>query len=246
MIKKKDITVVIPMAGMGKRFSEVGYKDPKPFIDVYGLPMIQRVVENLNLEVQFVFLVQKEIINDYRVDLLLNTITKKPKIIEVNGITEGPACTALLAKDFIDKNPLMIINCDQIIHDFNPDNIVDFLNLSRADGLLGTFISNSPKNSYVKLDEFGFILETKEKKQISNIATNGLHFWVNGEDFISSTEEMIYSNDRTNGEFYIAPSYNYLIKKGKKILPFFYNLHFPIGTPEDLDSYKIKMLHGDI
>lgn len=246
MIRKEDVTVVIPMAGMGKRFSDVGYHDPKPLIDVLGIPMIQRVIENINLKVQFVFLVQRETVKDYKVDSLLKNITKEPKIIEIEGITEGPACTALLSKEFIGKNPLMIINCDQVIHDFNPDFLIDFLNLSGADGLLGAFISNSPKNSYVKIDEFGFISEIKEKKQISNVATNGLHFWINGEDFIDSVEEMIHNNDRTNGEFYIAPSYNYLIKKGKKFLPFFYNLHFPIGTPEDLDSYKRKMKHGNI
>ena len=55
---------------------------------------------------------------------------------------------------------------------------------------------------------------------------------------------MIEANETYNNEFYIAPSYNYLIKNGKKILPFFYNLHYPIGTPEDLLKYQETFKNG--
>ena len=90
----------------------------------------------------------------------------------------------------------------------------------------------------MKLDPHGEVTEIKEKIVISNIATNGLHFWKNGKDFVYSAKEMINAEERYNNEFYIAPSYNYLIKTNKKILPYFYNLHFPIGTPEDLKIYQ--------
>ena len=47
---KQEFNIVVPMAGRGYRFVEQGYTDPKPFIDVNGKPMIQRVIENLNIE----------------------------------------------------------------------------------------------------------------------------------------------------------------------------------------------------
>ena len=82
------------------------------------------------------------------------------------------------------------------------------------------------------------MVEVKEKIVISNLATNGLHYWKHGKYFVKSAEEMIAQNDRYNGEFYVAPTYNYLIKDGKKVLPYFFNLHFPIGVPEDLEKYQ--------
>ena len=133
---------------------------------------------------------------------------------------------------------MIIVNCDQIIRDFNISNFLEFVEVNQADGVLGAFISSSKKNSYMKLDANGEVIELKEKIVISNIATNGLHFWKNGLDFISSASEMINNNERYNNEFYIAPTYNYLINRGKKILPYFYNLHMPIGTPEDLKKYE--------
>ena len=48
-----------------------------------------------------------------------------------------------------------------------------------------------------------------------------MHFWKCGKDFVSSVKEMIAAGEKYNNEFYIAPTYNYLIKDGKKILPFF-------------------------
>ena len=68
-----------------------------------------------------------------------------------------------------------------------------------------------------------------------------MHFWKHGKDFVSSSEQMISLNDKYSNEFYVAPSYNYLIKEGKKILPFYYNLHFPIGIPEDLMFFEEKI-----
>jgi dTDP-glucose pyrophosphorylase len=232
------INVIIPMAGAGKRFADVGYTIPKPFIPVKGKPMVQSVVENLNIDGNYIFIIQKEHSVGGNLQIFLNSIKPGCVIIEVDELTQGPACTALLAENYIDNNPLIIVNCDQMIHDFDVTKLIEFSNVNNTDGVLGAFISTSKKNSYMKLDPQGEVTEVKEKIVISNTATNGLHFWNNGKDFVSSTKEMIEAGEKYNNEFYIAPTYNYLIKNGKKILPYFYNLHFPIGTPEDLNKYK--------
>ncbi len=232
------VNVIIPMAGAGKRFSDVGYDIPKPYIPVNGKPMVQSVVENLNIDSRHIFIIQKQHAVDNDLQLFLESIKPGCVVIEVDELTEGPACTALLAEEYIDDSPLIIVNCDQMIHDFDVNKLLEFCDKNEADGILGAFISSSKKNSYMKLDPQGEVTEVKEKIVISNIATNGLHFWKNGKNFVSSVKEMIKVGERYNNEFYIAPSYNYLIKDGKKILPFFYNLHWPIGVPEDLNKYK--------
>jgi dTDP-glucose pyrophosphorylase len=232
------MNIIIPLAGEGKRFSNVGYNIPKPFISVNEKPMIQSVVENLNIEGNYIFIIQKKHSIEFNLQLFLKSIKPNCVVIEIDEITEGPACTALLAEEYIDDSPLIIVNCDQMIHDFDVHKLEEFVRVKKLDGVLGAFISTSDKNSYMLLDNEGKIIQIKEKIVISNIATNGLHFWKNGKDFVYSTKEMIKSNEKYNGEFYIAPTYNYLINKGKHILPYFYNLHFPIGTPEDLNKYK--------
>jgi dTDP-glucose pyrophosphorylase len=233
------INVIIPMAGEGKRFSDVGYTIPKPFIPVNKKPMVQSVVENLDIDGKHIFIIQKKHSVGNSLQTFLKALKPDSVVIEIDELTEGPASTALLASEYIDNDvPLIIVNCDQMIHDFDVNKLLEFCDKNQADGILGAFISSSKKNSYMKLDPQGEVIEVKEKIVISNTATNGLHFWKHGKDFVSSASEMIKAGERYNNEFYIAPTYNYLIKDGKKILPFFYNLHWPIGVPEDLNKYK--------
>ena len=229
------------MAGAGFRFTSAGYKKYKPFIEVNEDTMVREVIRNLNCpEYRFIFIINTDQISEDEFESHLRGENNLAyKIITVDKITEGPACSALAAKEYINnEDSLIIINCDQIIWDFNPSYIDSFVRVTEADGFLGCFLSSSKKNSYIKVDPNGEVLEVKEKIVISNLATNGLHYWKHGRYFVESAEEMVSHNDRYNGEFYVAPTYNYLIKRGKKILPYFFNLHFPIGIPEDLKKYQ--------
>ena len=58
--------ILIPMAGEGSRFKKEGYTFPKPLIDVNGKPMIQCVIENLDFDAHYIFLVRKEHIEKYK------------------------------------------------------------------------------------------------------------------------------------------------------------------------------------
>lgn len=225
------------MAGRGSRFSKEGYSLPKPLIEFNGKTMIENVLENLNLDANYIFIVHQDHIEKFGIDEILKKIKPNSKIISVNEVTEGAACTALLAEKYIDDKTLMIINCDQMIHDFSFQHIIEFLEYTKSDGLLGTYLSTSPKNSFLKVDENGIVTQVEEKVVISDIALIGLHIWKNGKDFVISAKEMIKNNDTYNGEFYISKTFNYLIKKGKKILPYFFNLYHSIGTPTDLKKY---------
>jgi dTDP-glucose pyrophosphorylase len=241
------MNILIPMAGLGTRFSSSHPDKIKPLIEVCGEPMIQKVLKNLNQQedINFIIITLKIISENQEFIKILKNLNIKYTLINIDEKTDGPACTCLLAKEYIKDEPLIIVNCDQIILDFNLKNLLNFSKLNDADGVIGVFHSNSRKNSYVKLGEDLTIQEVREKIVISNIATNGLHFWKNGNDFIKSAEEMISKDDRYSNEFYVAPSYNYMIKNGKKILPYYYNLHYPIGIPEDLIYFE-KYIYENI
>lgn len=223
--------IVILSAGQGSRFKNSEYINPKPLIEWDGKTMTQHVIENFKDNNISIVLIKKDehIVNDSEI-----------KTISIDYITEGPACTAYLSKNIINMDmELIIVNCDQIILDFD---MKLFLNFSRNfDAVLGCFVSKKPNNSYVRVDEENLVVEVKEKEVISNIATNGLHYWKKAKYFFNSFEEMYKNKDTTNGEYYVAPTFNYLIKNGDRVGIFMFNQHHPIGTPEDLTKYlKIK------
>lgn len=235
--------VLIPMAGEGSRFVKEGYTFPKPLIDVDGKPMIQRVVENLDFECEYIFLVRKNHLEEYDgLKETLNRITNnRTQIVVVGGLTEGAACTALLAKDFINNDDdLLIANSDQII-EYEPQNFNLMRNLTSVDAIVWTFNDVHPKWSFVKTNSRGFCTEVAEKVPISNIATCGIYWYRKGSDFVKSAEQMIEKDIRVKNEFYIAPVYNELIQSGKTLVPFYVNKMHGIGTPEDLNSYLRKL-----
>ena len=162
------------MAGEGSRFAKEGYTFPKPLIDVHGKPMIQVVVENLNIEANYIFIVQKEHYEKYNLQYLLNLIAPNCNIVQVDGITEGAACTTLLAKSYIDNNePLIIANSDQFV-EWNSDEFIYACSASDLDANILTFTSTHPKWSYAKINEFGYVTEVAEKKPISGFGEKKL------------------------------------------------------------------------
>jgi HAD superfamily hydrolase (TIGR01509 family) len=231
------LNVLIPMAGAGSRFEKAGYTFPKPLIDVKGKPMIQVVVDNLNMDANFIFIVQKSHREKYNLDTLLNLITPNCKIVEVEGITEGAACTTLLAKEFIDNDsPLVMANSDQFV-EWDSNEFMYKMNETDCDGGIVTFKSTHPKWSFAKIDDSGFVTEVAEKNPISDIATVGVYYWKKGSDYVKFAEQMIQKNIRVNNEFYVCPVFNEAILSDKKIKTFDIKQMWGLGTPEDLNYY---------
>lgn len=235
--RDKKLNVLIPMAGAGSRFAQAGYTFPKPLIEVRGKPMIQVVVENLNIEANYIFLVQKEHYEKYNLQYLLNLIAPNCKIVQVDGITEGAACTTLLAKDHINNDaPLVMANSDQYV-EWNSNECMYAFSADSIDGGILTFDATHPKWSYAKVGEDGFVSEVAEKKPISNTATVGVYYWAHGSDYVKYAEQMIEKDIRTNNEFYVAPVFNEAIGDGKKIRVKNIERMWGIGTPEDLNYF---------
>lgn len=237
------INIVIPMAGLGSRFATAGYEKPKPFIDVLGKPMIERVMENVFLpNSRFILIGRKEhIISEQELINQIKTRYKNTKVIGIDKLTEGTACTLLFAKKYIDnENPLLIVNSDQIV-DCDLNLFFEDCQKRNLDGSILTFKDKdkNPKWSFAKVNKNGLVVDVKEKEPISNDATVGIYLYSKGKDFVDATIQMIIENERVNNEFYTCPTYNYAISFGKKIgiyqIPFD-SMH-GLGIPEDLLAY---------
>ncbi len=235
--RDETLNILIPMAGAGSRFEKAGYTFPKPLIEVRKKPMIQVVVENLNIKANYIYVVQKLHREQYNLDALLSLITPGCKIVETEGMTEGAACTALLAKEYINSDaPLFFANSDQFV-EWDSNEFMYKMNETDADGGIVTFKATHPKWSFAKINNQGLVTEVAEKNPISNIATIGFYYWKNGSDFVKYAEQMINKNIRVNNEFYVCPVFNEAIEDGKAIRTFNVEGMWGLGTPEDLDYY---------
>ena len=208
--------------------------------------MIKVDIENLRVKdsCHFIFICQKKHVEEYGLRSKLTEWAPGADLVVIDGLTEGAACTVLLADKLIDNtNPLMIANSDQFI-DIDINSYIDFMKNNYLDGLIMTMSADDPKWSFVDINESGFITRVVEKEVISNEATVGIYNFKKGSDFIRAAKKMIQNNDRTNNEFYVAPVYNYLIKEGYKTG--FYNIGseangmYGLGTPKDLRIFLEK------
>ncbi len=245
MINMSKINIVIPMAGLGSRFANVGYEKPKPFIDVDGKPMIVRVLDNLSYpDANYILIARKEHLEKEKELVIQIEKEYNAKFIGIDKLTEGTVCTVLYARKYINNElPLLIANSDQIVDISIPDFINDCFDRD-LDGSILTFkdIELNPKWSFAKLND-DLVIEVKEKEAISEFATVGIYLFNKGAQFVDSAIDMIIENDRVNNEFYTCPVYNYLIKDGARIGIYdieFSNMH-GIGTPEDLEVYLKRL-----
>jgi NDP-sugar pyrophosphorylase family protein len=242
------LQIVVPMAGRGSRFADAGYDRPKPLIDVAGRTMIDRVVENLrpSRPHRFVFLVLAEHAAQHDVARHLDEIAPACAVVEVSSVTEGAACTVLLAEpEVADDEPLLIANSDQWIKGgIGP--FLDAWDEKRDDGFIMTMRADDPKWSFIRFGPAGEVVEVVEKVVVSEEATVGVYAFVRASEFFDGARAMIEADERVNGEFYVAPVYNQLIRAGRTIG--FHNVGSErdgmhgLGTPADLEEFMRSVL----
>ena len=230
------------MAGYGSRFAEQGYELPKPLIDVLGKPMISWVVDNVRCRManKFTFICLEEHCEQYEVESLLKALVVQPNIVKVPSVTQGAACTVLLASDFFNgDNPLLLANSDQLV-DLNINLFIEDAIERNLDGSILTFEANHPKWSYAAIDSNGFVTKVAEKDPISPHATVGIYYFKYGKSFFEGAVSMIEKDIRVKSEFYVCPVFNWLIGQGMKIgiyeIPS--SAMHGVGTPEDLKIFE--------
>jgi dTDP-glucose pyrophosphorylase len=234
------MNVVIPMAGRGERFVKAGVATPKPLIDVLSKPMYAWATDSMPLHAasKLIFICLSEHLagRGLSEDIQHRYAAKHPTIIPIDQTTQGQACTVLLARELIDnEQPLIIFNADtwcrtsldRTLANLNPD----------VAGVLGVFRAPGDRWSFARIDETGRVVETAEKRRISDWASTGLYHFTRGSDFVGYAEEMIRRDERVNGEFYVAPVYNRMIAEGRDIRIDVAQEAWALGTPEDLAAF---------
>ncbi len=237
------LNIVIPMAGRGQRFRDAGFELPKPLIPVHGVPLIELVIGNVRPRRphRFIFLVLQEHLEQHDVGARLRGWAPGAEVIPVAGVTEGAACTVLLAEGLIaNDDPLMIANSDQWV-DRPIDDYLAAMDEGNWDGFIMTMKADHPKWSYVGFRPDGTIDRVVEKEVISNQATVGIYNFRHGRQFTAAARRMITDDLRVNGEFYVAPVFNQLVGQGARIGCFDvgaeYDGMYGLGTPYDLDRF---------
>lgn len=235
------INIVIPMAGRGSRFIEQGMTIPKPLIPVRGQPMYAWALESLPLATagQIIFVCLDEHL--YGRDLALDIETRygrwNPVVIPLSHVTEGQACTVLAAASLIDNNdPLMIYNADTFLVSDIETRLASLP--GDVDGLLSVFHAPGDHWSFARTDIRGRVVETAEKRRISDWATTGLYYFSRGRDFVHHAESMIRADERECGEFFVAPVYNRMIRGGARIEIHVASEVWALGTPEELARFE--------
>lgn len=233
------MNIVIPMAGKGSRFSKSSHVLPKPLVDVEGQPMIQAAVRSLNIPGKYIFIILKNHLENYpQLESLLLSLAKNVDIIVTESVTDGPARSCLLSQHLINNDtPLLIVNCDQIM-DWNSTEFLNFCQPGHAEGVIVTYKSLDPKNSFIQLDNNNRVIGVIEKIPVSNTATVGIYWWKKGKHFVESALSMIEKKEMYNNEFYVGPAYNQLLKNPDFTVSC-YQVKDPflIGTSEDLEKY---------
>lgn len=237
------MNVVMPMAGRGSRFAEVGYALPKPLIDVRGRPMYAWAMDSLPLALakSVVFICLAEHLRDRALEFDIKTryAALDPVIIALDHVTEGQACTVLEARRYIDNDdPLVIYNADTFCKTRLEQRLRDLP--PTVDGVLSVFRAPGDKWSFARTDASGRVLETAEKRRISEWATTGLYHFARGHDFVFHADAMIAAGERERGEFYVAPVYNRLIAAGADIRVDVADEVWVLGTPEDLADFEAR------
>ena len=242
----EKVNVIIPAAGQGKRFAEVGFVYPKPLIRVKSVSMIEMVMEMFHFA-DPILLFQTSHIKKYELDRYIKDINPRATVIGVDGITQGAVCTILKAEGNIDNDTeLLICNSDN----YTTVDINMFLFAMReakADGGMLTFGAHDPKWSFAAYEgtidpslntNILRVTEVAEKKPISDQATAGVYYFRRGSDFVKYAKQMIDKNIRVNNEFYTVPVYNELIQAGGNV--YLYTMDqeefFEMGTPEGLET----------
>lgn len=228
--------VIVPMAGRGSRFKNVGEMTPKPLIPVLGKPMLYWALKSIDgIEYsQLVFIALKEHEVNFGLKTLLHELYgNNVTLILIDEVTEGQLCTVLAAEEHLNSSEdILITSSDTFVKSKIGEHIS-----RKADDCAGLIsVANLPGDrwSFAKVDETGRVTEVAEKRRISNYASTGLYYFANGYDFLTEAKKIIENKEKTQGEYYVIPVYQKLIERGLKIEISLADEVYDMGTPESL------------
>lgn len=220
--------IVIPMVGLGSRFTKTGVEIPKPMLICRDKSIIEWSMNSIDYsEANLVFIVRQEHVNSYSIDKFLKQKFPEAAIVILNKNTKGATETVLQASVCLDSNlPLLIYTPDETFEPKYKPNKEDFEN----DGFILTFKANSSNYSYSLIRADGFVERTAEKEVISEYASVGIYGFKSVYRFLDLARKYI---NETTSECHIAPLYNELIASGGLVKTRNIDKIHIMGTPEE-------------
>jgi NDP-sugar pyrophosphorylase family protein len=241
--------IIIPMSGVGKRFMEAGYSDPKPLIEVDGYPMIKHVIDLFPLESNFTFICNDKYLKETNMREVLLSLVPSCKIFEVPvGTKRGPVEVVMSAASSIkDDEEVIVSYCDYGTKWDYKKFLKDTRN-SSSDGAIACYTGFHPHMlgsdhyAYVKNDGLK-ALQISEKKpftdnKMAEFASNGTYYFKSGSILKKYFQKLIESGQTVKDEFYVSMVYNLLLEDGLNISIFEIEKMLQWGTPYDLEIYK--------
>ena len=241
------MNLIITMAGAGSRFKQAGYNQPKYEIEACGNNLFSWAMKSLDnfrsVTNTFIFIArQEDNARNFIVEQCRQTGISRFEILEIEGLTDGQATTAILAEEHI-ADPA------QAIAIYNIDTYVDpaFLKpeMIKGDGWIPCFPGPGSHWSFARIDKAGKVVEVREKKRVSPHATIGL-YWFSSFNLYKHIYQQYYQDSSTleKGEKYIAPLYNQMIQDGNDVyieeIPL--NAVHGLGTPDEVVLFRKQYL----
>ena len=215
--------IVIPMAGLSRRFREAGYDRPKYMLDLNGRSLFAHAVESFRSAFDrepFLFIARDEAGTADFVSAETRRLgIGDAGIVIVDAPTRGQADTVRLGLDAVATpadTPITVFNIDTFRPGYAPPAASW---MATADGYLEVMFGADPGFSFISPVDGGLaegrVAETAEKQVISDLASTGLYWFRRADDFRDAFERAASST--VDGELYIAPLYNDLIARGRDI-----------------------------
>lgn len=232
---KQKIHLIMPMAGAGSRFFKNGFVMPKPLIEINDKPFLYWSTKSITnfIDIQDItFIVLGKHMEEFKIDAKIKEFFPEAKIVVIPEILNGAVLTCMEGvKEINDDLPIVFNDCD---HAFASSNFNKYANggeFNEIDGGLLTFESNEPKYSFLQMDEKGNVINTVEKKVVSNHAICGAYYFKNKDLFLNCAKE--YLNKCNYSEYFMSGVYNIMAEKMMKIANFKCDIHVPFGTPDE-------------
>jgi len=245
----KDIQLIIPMSGIGKRFIDAGYQDPKPLIKVDGKPIIEHVVDLFGRPDDTIFICNEKHLKETNMREILKTISPNCKIFSVpNENRKGPVDAVNKISDYIDESKETIVSYCDYGTEWDYEKFLEETRKSNSDGAIACYTGFHPH--MLGSDNYAFVktsnnkaTQVQEKKpftddKMSELASNGTYYFKNGKLVKDYFKKLIDLDINLNGEFYVSLVYNLLINDGLTVTTFLIDKMLQWGTPYDLEVYN--------
>lgn len=251
MTNDMPVQVIIPMSGFGERFRSVGYKVPKPLIEVDSYPILKHVTDMFPNVDDIIFICNREHISEasYRMNEILKEIRPEGKVVVIEPNRLGPVQAVLEAREFIDLDRPTVINyCDFTCYwDF--EHFTEWARENDCDGAIPAYsgfhphMLDSTNYAYVK-HKNGWIEDIQEKQPFTDtpmdeFASSGTYYFRSGRTALEYCERCVEEGHTLNGEFYVSLTYKPMLADGKRVKVYPIQHFMQWGTPSDLEVYKV-------